>query len=120
MHTAFRNPFEVGLSQRDVHDVESVIAGGALDVTGQPESGEHPVRVVIGSPADKGDHARHRAGTEHLGAQLDRGTFGRLAILGLDEQRHLATTRRQGREVVFDYPDAGLGRNPEESRHAVT
>ena len=120
MHTAFRNPFEVGLPQRHVDDVESVIAGRALDVTGQPERGQHAVRVVVGPPADKGDHTRHRISAERFGAQLDCGVFSRVAIFGRDEQFDLATIRRQGREVVFDYADAGLGRNLEESRHAVT
>ncbi len=78
------------------------------------------MRVVVSSPADKGDHTRDRLSAEYVGAQLDSGAFGRVAIFGRDEQFNLATARRLGCEVVFDYADAYRGRNLEESRHAVT
>ena len=35
--------------------------GDAVDLAGQPEAGQHAVGVVVGAPADEGQHTGHRA-----------------------------------------------------------
>ena len=37
----------------------------------RPEAGQHAVGVVVGAPADEGQHPGHRLGAECLGAQRD-------------------------------------------------
>ena len=119
MDPAFRNALEVGFAQRHVDDVEAVIAGRPRNLAGEPERGQHTVRVVVGSPADEGDHAGHRSGAEGLGAQVNCGLLGRVDMLTGDQQLHLAAAGRHGREILIDNVGAHLVDKPEEHRHAL-
>ncbi len=89
MDPALRNALQVGFTQRHVDDVEAVIARRPDYFTGEPEPGQHAVCVVIGSPADKGDHAGYRGGGKSLGAQVNRCLLGRVGVIARDEQLHL-------------------------------
>ena len=119
--SAFRDALEVVLTQRHVHDVEAVVAGRPHDVAGEPEPGQHAVRVVVGPPADEGDHAGNRGGAEYLGAQLHCGFLGRCRRL--QPAISSSTSRRpagMAAEVVLDHVDTGRAREFEERCHAVS
>src|SRR6202008_4724562 len=70
---AFRNTIEVAFAQGHVDDVEAVIAGRPHNLPPEPESGQHTFRVLVGSPADKGDHAGCRSCLKGFGAQTNSG-----------------------------------------------
>ena len=53
---AFRNSLEVCFTQRHVDDVETFVIGIPHDLAAEPEAGQHAVGVVVGSPADEGNH----------------------------------------------------------------
>src|SRR5947209_15975714 len=102
MDPAFRDALEVVFTQRHIDDVEAVVTGCADDVAGETEPGQHAVRIVIGSPAEKGDHTRDGAGRKSLAAQLNRYAPRGFSVGGADQQLHLTTTGGHGPEVFLD------------------
>ena len=100
-----------------------LISGRPDNFAGEPEPGQHTVRVVIGSPADEGDYTRNRRGAKCFRAQVDRGLPGRVDIVAGDQQIYLAATGRQGAEILDDDAELNfaihVAREPEEHRHAL-
>src|SRR6516165_7636195 len=99
MDPAFRDPLEVGFAQRHVDNVVAVVAGRPDNLAGEPERGQHTARVVVGSPADEGDHPGHRVSTKGFGAQLNSCLLDGAYIVTGDEQLDLTTAGRHGREI---------------------
>lgn len=92
---AFRDTLEIGLTQRHVDDIETVVAGHALDLAGKTEPGQHTAGVVVSTPADVGDHPGDRCGSKRLGAQAHCGPFDGFGVVPGDQQLHVATGNRQ-------------------------
>ena len=79
--------------------VEAVVAGRPDDFPGQTETRQHAVGVVVGAPADVGQHAGDRVGAEGLGAQGDRALVAASASSPADQHLHLTTAgRHRGRD----------------------
>lgn len=117
--SAFRDALQIGLAQGHVDDVETVVAGYSPDLAGKPESGQHAMGVVVGSPADIGDDSRDGISTKSLGTQIDRGLPKGIWIVADDQQLHFAAGGRHRRDVGLHHLSAGRPGKLQECGHAL-